>query len=165
MYLHPPVGDFDIRQQRWYIDVDHVPLPQETKVAHRPDPDITITHGNHAIEGASNVEITHELRRHHYPIRSYQQWASKATKHLCLKRRNSICKRWESWYDMLQHGTLESEYNALVECWKRLVQGSDDPEDFLRTLSLWCTPEVISYFKENRIMPKIGEWPCETKSS
>lgn len=164
MYLHPPVGlEFDLIEQRWYIDVDHAGLPQETKVAHRPDTDIIITHGNHGVEGVEKAEIFKDIPRHHYPIRSYRQWADKACKHLNLERRNSICKRWENWYHMLQDGKLESEYNDLVGCWKKLVQGSNDLSDFLKTLSLWCTPEVLKYFSDNEIMPKIGEWPCEVR--
>lgn len=166
MYLHPPTGDtFDLLGQRWYINVDHVPLPQETKVAHRPDPNIVIAHGNHAVENATKVEIIKNISRHHYPIRTYEQWSKKAMKHLNLEKRNSICKRWENWYHMLQHNELESKYANLVSCWKKLIQGSNDPADFLETLSLWCTPEVLTYFDEHRIMPKIGEWPCEAKLS
>ena len=164
MYLHPPTeGNFNIANQRWYIDVDHTPLPKITRVAHRPDPNIVILHGNHTVEGCPNVEVIHNIPIHHYPIRSYNQWASKATKHLCLKRRNSICKRWENWYHMLQENKLEPEYNKLVNCWKRLIQGSNDLADFLQIVGLWCTPEVLHYLQENQIMPKIGEWPCETK--
>jgi hypothetical protein len=165
VYLHPPmVGEFDLLLQKWYVDIDHLPIPQETKIAHRPDPNIVITHGNHAVEGANPI-ITKDVPRHHYPVRSYKQWSQKATKHLYLKKRNSICKRWETWYDMLQNGTLVEEYNTLVRCWRKIIQGRNDPNDFLKLLSFWCTPEMLDYFKKEGVSPNVGVWPCEAKSS
>jgi glycosyltransferase involved in cell wall biosynthesis len=157
MYLHPPSGfDFSLQKMRWYLNFNHVPIPQECKVAHRPDPKIVITHGNHEAEGRPSE--TGELERHHYPIRSYNQWESKAKKHEALKRRNSICKRWERWYDLLAQGKLGEEYRRIVDHWKAMIKGDANKEHFLELLGFWATPEMLDYFKKNDYMPRIEEW-------
>lgn len=159
MYLHPPVeGDFSVDNMRWFIDLDHAEIPQEAKVAHRPDTEIVIEHGNHAVRGVK-VEYTQKVWRHHYPVRSYDQWCRKAQGHLALMNRNSVCERWKNWYTLLHSNNLREKFNSITGHWKSLVQGSDNFEDFLELLEFWATPDVIQYFKENRIMPRIGEWP------
>jgi hypothetical protein len=50
VYLHPPRGS-SLHDMRFFLDFSCVPIPQESKVAHRPDPEITIVHGNHGVEG------------------------------------------------------------------------------------------------------------------
>ena len=157
MYLHPPTGDeFDLQKMRWYLNFNHVPIPQECKVAHRPNPNIVITHGNHEAEGLSSE--TSNLERHHFPIRSYAQWESKAKKHEALKRRNSICKRWEKWYDLLAQGDLKEEYQKIIGHWKSMIDGDVNKEHFLELLNFWATPEILNYFKNNNYLPKIEEW-------
>ena len=104
MYLHPPGGSME-----HYLDFSVVPgIPDECKVAHRPDPDIEITHGNHGVKGNLKTVFTDKIVRHHYPIRSYDQFRQKSEGHLALKSRGSICKRWENWYNRLQDGTLQN---------------------------------------------------------
>ena len=157
MYLHPPMGDeFNLQKMQWYLNFNHLPMPQECKVAHRPDPDILISHGNHEAVGKDS-ELG-QLERHHYPIRSYRQLESKAKKHEALKRRNSICKRWESWYDLLSQGKLENEYKRIVNHWHAMTEGDIDKQHFLELLSFWATPEMLEYFKDNNHMPRIEKW-------
>jgi len=159
MYLHPPTGeDFSVQSMRWYLDLNHAGLPQECKVAHRPNPSFVIEHGNHAVQGVQG-EHTVEVYRHHYPIRSYGQWSRKASGHLALMKRNSMCERWKNWYTLLNSGQLQGKFDMLTALWLELVQGSEDLNHFLDMLDFWATPEVTEYCRQNRIMPKIGEWP------
>lgn len=157
MYLHPPMGNnFDLQKMRWYLNFDHIPIPQECKIAHRPDPEIIITHGNHEAKGKQSE--SGDLERHHYPIRSYCQWESKAKKHEALKRREAVCKRWERWYNLLAQGELQDEYLKITGHWKAMIQGDENKKHFLELLNFWATPEIINYFKNNDYMPKIEEW-------
>ncbi len=84
MYLHPPAKHhFSIEDQRFYLDFDHIPIPQECKVAHRPMEDVVITHGNHGVaDPTDSYTSTRDIYRHHYPIRSYQQWERKSVRRL-----------------------------------------------------------------------------------
>ena len=152
MYLHPPGGDM-----RHYLDFDHIPIPQECKIAHRPDPNFVITHGNHGIENCDNIEFTKKVYRHHFPVRSYEQWARKAKGHEALNRRKSICERWEKWYNLLQEDKLEKEYQNLVDFWGQMTKNPEH-EIFLAILDFWATPEMIAFFKNNPELPRIGEW-------
>jgi glycosyltransferase involved in cell wall biosynthesis len=164
MYLHPPTGvDFNLYDHRWFVDLDHSSLPQECKVAHRPNPEIVIGHGNHGLQGA-RTEPTTAIWRHHYPVRSYDQLCRKASGHLALMKRNSVCERWKNWYNLLLSDSLSTKFQSIVTHWERLRDGSKDLNDFIEMVDFWATPEVIQIVKRNRIMPRIGEWPiCEAK--
>lgn len=158
MYLHPP-GNLD-----HYLDFDALSIPQECKVAHRPDPTFVVTHGNHGIEGVLG-EFTRKVWRHHYPIRSYEQWQRKSMGHEALMRRNAPCERWKMWYNLNTSGMLSQKYQQIVESWQSMI---DNPqaEHFHRLLEFWATPDMITFFKNNPdIMPKVGHWkPCVAKS-
>lgn len=159
MYLHPPIGtNFDVHKQRWYINLDHTSLPQECKVAHRPNANVVIEHGNHGIRGV-RTEPTTTVWRHHYPVRSYDHLCRKASGHLALMNRNSVCERWRNWYTLLQANKLNEKYNSIVENWQKLIEGSDDFNHFIAMLEFWATPEMIEHIRTYKIMPKIGEWP------
>jgi glycosyltransferase involved in cell wall biosynthesis len=153
LYLHPPHEDM-----RYYLDFDHIPIPQECKVAHRPDPTFVITHGNHGVEGIE-AEHTRLIPRHHYPIRSYEQWVRKAKGHLALERRNSPCTRWEKWYNLLAKGKLEEEYKRLLQLWSEWTQNPEAHTNFIEILQFWATPEMTEFFKNNpEMIPMIKEW-------
>src|SRR5581483_10503809 len=90
MFLHPPrfCGDM-----RYYLDFEHLNLPGECKVGHRPDPEVVIDHGNHGCN--LKVEYTKAVWRHHYPIRSCHQFIRKTVDgHEALLKRKSVCERW-----------------------------------------------------------------------
>jgi glycosyltransferase involved in cell wall biosynthesis len=152
MYLHPPGGEMT-----HYLDFDRISIPQECKIAHRPDPTFVITHGNHGVENCDDIEFTKKVYRHHYPVRSYEQWARKARGHEALSSRRSICARWEKWYNLLQEGMLEKEYQKLTSLWEEMIR-SPQHDKFLDILDFWATPEMITFFKNNPELPRIGEW-------
>jgi glycosyltransferase involved in cell wall biosynthesis len=159
MYLHPPTGEvFDWREQRFYLDFDECNIPQESKVAHRSDPEIAITHGNHGVVNAE-IEFTRAIYRHHYPVRSYEQWARKAEGNEALKRRNSHCVRWQNWYNLLTSGKLRDEYSRLTSLWRQTTTQMDH-ERFVSLMDFWATPEMVDLFQKNpSILPIVREWP------
>lgn len=149
MYLHPPWEEMN---HSYYLNFDHLPIPQECKIAHRPDPEIVIEHGNH---NANRDSATSEMFRHHYPIRSLAQWEQKASGHLALMRRNAICDRWQKWYKLREDGTLKETYQKLTSQWRSMV-ASPNREDFLSLLELWATDEMIEFFRTHDYLPQIG---------
>jgi hypothetical protein len=161
MFLHPPrrgPEKFQKNFMRHYLDFSNIPdLPDECKVIHRPDPEIEITHGNHGVVGENSV-YTDRIHRHHYPIRSYSQFENKARGHLALKRRRSICARWEKWYNALEDGTLIFTYSRLLEAWEEMIQNPNH-KSLQVLLENWSTPEVAEQFKEGSPLPIIGQWP------
>lgn len=161
MFLHPPVGgDFDLHAMRHYLDFENIPgLPGECKVAHRPDPDIEITHGNHGFVGDPPVEFTKEVWRHHYPVRSYGQFVRKTIEgHEALLRRNSVCERWRKWYNAHFDGRLVGLYDDICKSWREMI-ATPNRESLLALLDFWATEDVIHLFKNESQLPNIGEWP------
>jgi glycosyltransferase involved in cell wall biosynthesis len=156
MYLHPPVEHFSISNMRYYLDFDHLPIPQEAKIAHRPDPNIEITHGNHGVVGRDGL-YTRKIFRHHYPIRTLEQWERKAKGHLCLNKRNSSCARWENWYNSI---SLRNDYNKITSLWKSFIEHQDS-ESFMSLMKFWAAQDMMSLFENSNMLPKIGEWPKE----
>jgi len=160
MYLHPPTDKpFSIENMKSYLNFDHLPIPQEAKVAHRPDPDIEITHGNHAVIGKAYKSTT-KIWRHHYPIRSLEQWERKASGHLCLMKRNSSCTRWENWYNYMLNSKLTDEYKNLTSLWQSFCN-KQDHNVFISLMKFWATPDMIQLFKNEHIIPNIEKWPKE----
>ena len=168
MYLHPPVGHFTLDKQRYYLDFDHLPIPQECKVAHRPMEDVVITHGNHGVsEPTTSYISTREVYRHHYPIRSYKQWERKASGHLALERRGSCCKRWSKWYDLFLTPAgwptcpADDWWEAITKIWDKMILDDHiEHQDFLGLVSFWAEDDMMEFLKNNPDMiAKIGEWP------
>ena len=160
MYLHPPIDEqFDLIKQRHYLNFDNIKIPQECKVAHRPDPEISITHGNHGVVNDTGIQFTGVVYRHHYPVRSYEQWARKATGNESLKRRKVYCERWQNWYNLLTTGKLREEYSRLTSVWQELVKEISH-EKFLSLVGFWATPDMQEFFgKYPEMLPKIEQWP------
>lgn len=158
MYLHPPCGiEFDFQQMRFYLDFDHLPIPQEAKVAHRPDPEITIQHGNHGVVNAK-PHTTLAVYRHHFPIRSLTQWQRKSESCLSLRKRNSICARWEKWYNWLENKQLSDKFQILINAWAN-YRLKPNYEAFRSLLEFWATDEMNEFFLKNQeLLPKVGEW-------
>ncbi len=160
MYLHPPVdSEFSLWNMRRYLNFDHLPIGQEAKIAHRPDPDIEITHGNHGVVGKP-YQMTTKISRHHYPIRSLQQWERKAMGHLCLMNRNAPCERWQNWYNTLQESRLEEEYHEMTLLW-RLFCTTQRQETFVELVKHWSSQELEVL---KHVIPKIGIWPHSIRS-
>lgn len=162
MYLHPPaVSEFSLNGMRRYLDFDHLPIAQELKVIHRPDPDIEIVHGNHGAVSKEAV-TTRRVYRHHYPIRSAQQWFRKAQGHLCLRSRNSTCDRWQKWYNMLDGSNHTEQYKALTEMWGSFCKNPES-DMFISLMNYWATPEMILFFEQHpEFTPFVREWPMES---
>lgn len=161
MFLHPPTeSSFNYDSMRHYLDFEEIKeIPGECKVFHRPDPNIIITHGNHGYQNINEVEFTKSIWRHHYPIRSYNQLARKCIEgHEALLKRKSICERWKKWYDMYHNNELKNKYEKLCNSWKSMIK-APNKEDFINMIEFWSTNDVLEYFKKNKIMPNIGEWP------
>jgi len=161
MLLHPPVNKshFTISDYRYYLNFDNIPISQECKIAHRPDPNFVIEHGNHSIKGISGTSTT-EVYRHHYPIRTLMQWEHKSNGHLALQERNSCCERWKNWYDLKQlEGNLNKKFDFLCDNWRSYCSNKCTTS-FFNMLEYWATPEMIEYFKNHpNLLPEIGEWP------
>ncbi len=158
MFLHPPrLVRFDLHRLRYYLDFEDAGLPGESKVMHRPDPEIVIVHGNHGCN--RDTEFTKAVWRHHYPVRCWEQFLRKTVDgHEALLRRNAPCERWGKWYAHYQNGTLCNLYDRICDHWESMVH-SPSSDDLIPLLEFWSTPEVIRYFKETKRLPKIGQWP------
>jgi glycosyltransferase involved in cell wall biosynthesis len=157
MLLHPP----SLGPMNHYLDFSNIPsFKEECKVAHRPDENIQITHGNHGFHGISNIEFTKKIWRHHYPVRSYGQFVKKSLGHESLVKRNSICERWKNWYDLHKQGKLEELYHLICKHWQSMI-ASPNKEDLIKLLEFWSPQEVIDFFNKNNVLPEIGEWPKE----
>ena len=120
-YVHPPVlGDgFRLDRQRYYIDFRG--FAKEYKVIHRPNPKITVCHGNHKVEGVA-IGITKAVSRHHYPIRSYSQFERKVVQGAtALKARSFVCERWRKWLEDYDGNRLGWIYDNLVSMWRQMA--------------------------------------------
>lgn len=159
MFLHPPSSNgFSIHDMRYYLDFEKIhQLPGESKVAHRPDPDVLITHGNHGFDNAT-PSFTKDIWRHHYPVRSYEQFVRKACGHEALLRRNSICERWKNWYDLYQQNRLLELYENTCRSWRSMIE-QPNKQDLLKLLEVWSTPDILKLFSAIDALPEIGEWP------
>jgi glycosyltransferase involved in cell wall biosynthesis len=161
MYLHPPRNcEFDLENMKFYLDFDHFyDLKGECKVFHRPDPDVIIEHGNHGFTNKKDILYTHQIWRHHYPVRSYEQFVKKTIEgHEALERRGSVCERWKKWYDLYNFGQLKSLYLKICQSWENMIKNPN--KDYLMgLLEFWSPPEVISYMQSKNLLPNIGEWP------
>lgn len=160
MFLHPPVNsDFDLNKMRYYLDFSATGLQDECKVGHRPDDDVVITHGNHGFADKRPMLFTTEIWRHHYPVRSCEQFVRKTVEgHEALSRRNAICERWEKWYNLHRDGKLEQFYHDICTTWTNMVE-SPNTSDLTYLLNFWSTPEVVWLFHQTNILPTIGQWP------
>lgn len=162
MLLHPPVEqEFSLLNNRFYMNLDNLPIPQECKIAHKPDPTFVIEHGNHAVRGKIGKH-TRDVYRHHYPVRSFEQWQRKAAGSLALKKRKSYCERWNRWYNLSQEGRLRESFILLCQSWLSYISRRNS-ESLLEMLHFWAEPEMIDFFKKHtEMLPDIGEWPNET---
>ena len=155
MFLHPPG-----QNQSHYLSFENIKwLPGECKVAHRPDPEITITHGNHGFEGINTDVFTKDIWRHHFPIRSYKQLEQKTVLgHRSLSKRNAICERWHGWYKLWENGDLHAVYCSLCNAWDGYLK-KHNMKDLKTLLKFWSTPEVIQELEDKNALPNTGRWP------
>lgn len=157
MYLHPPRNcKFDLKTLRYYLDFDGIDIPGECKVGHRPDPEITITHGNHGFTEDLKVSYQSGVWRHHYPVRSMKQFIKKTKDgHEALLRRNSVCERWKKWYN----SDLGNLYDRICKSWESMIERPSH-DSLSELLSFWSTEEAIRTLR-NSPLPRIGQWPKE----
>lgn len=158
MYLHPPINwEFDIDEMSPYLDFDNTPIVQECKIAHRPDPKLVIEHGNHGAkrdEFGETVQFTNKVWRHHYPIRSYEQWIRKSMGHKSLEKRGAVCERWKMWHEFHESGEMKSKYEKIIKSWQSMIN-EPNQKDFLELLEFWATPEMQEFFKNSGVVPEI----------
>ena len=133
VFIHPPVPGIktaSLEKMRRYIDFHgHA---REFKVIHRPDPNIVIKHGNHGIKDRS-MELCPEITRHHYPIRSLEQFTRKVYQGAnALKARKFVCERWYLWLEELESGNLVNLYDLISSHWEQYQPGDHPPESFLK---------------------------------
>lgn len=156
MYMHPPQKwEFDFKSMQHYLDMDHIPFPQECKIAHRPIEGIVIEHGNHGVVGNYKREHTTQVSRHHYPIRSYDQLLEKIKGHEALQRRGVVCERWAKWHKWNQNQELQKEYAKFTDNWKKMI-ANPSAEYFLPMLDFWSEDHVTEEFKSKGWLPRIG---------
>lgn len=161
MYLHPPIlNATSLEDLNFYLDFDHIKeLPGETKVAHRPDPNIIITHGNHGFGNNQEIFYTKNIWRHHYPVRNYKQFLQKTILgHLALSKRNAICERWKKWYELYEKNELKNLYDTICASWQNYIQNFDK-ESFQNLIKFWATEDVIKFFQNTNFLPQVGQWP------
>lgn len=161
VYLHPPRSAFfSLWEMRFYLDFDDITsLPGESKVAHRPDPDIVITHGNHGFENCHDLAHTKNIWRHHFPVRSFNQFVKKGVSgHQALLQRNATCERWKLWHDLYFEGKLNDLYENICKSWSSMIK-TPNKQDFLTLIEFWATPAIKEFFNTTNFLPKIGEWP------
>jgi glycosyltransferase involved in cell wall biosynthesis len=169
VYIHPPISkEFSIERQRYYMDFDNIEIPQECKIAHRPIKDIVITHGNHGVktERLSFATAT-QIYRHHYPIRTYEQWERKSEGHVALERRGSCCERWKKWHSLFQGGEARKHWEEIIRVWNKAVMERElSHQEFVWLSSLWAEEEMIELFLNRPyLVAEIGEWPKIRESS
>lgn len=159
MFLHPPTNsDFDLLNMKHYLNFENIPgLDGESKVAHRPDLDVTITFGNHGFLGNKNPFFTKSIWRHHYPIRSYKQFLQKIQGHKALERRNSVLERWKKWHELNEKNELKDCYLRLCNIWQIMIE-NPNKKDLLELLEFWSTKDVCQFFRDNEFMPVIGSY-------
>jgi hypothetical protein len=89
------------------------------KVAHRADPHVTVSRGNHALAGSPlrTLPTWHPIEVLHFPLRSREQWMRKVqlqgdafTKHIERSGTGYHLKG----YDALQRGRIEEQHASLV---------------------------------------------------
>ena len=160
MFLHPPTNsDFSLSNMKYYLNFENIPdLDGESKVAHRPDLDVTITFGNHGFTGNPKIHFTKKIWRHHYPIRSYKQFLNKIQGHKALQRRNSVLDRWKKWHDLNEKNELHNFYIKLCNSWESMIE-NPNKEDFLELLEFWSTKDVYEFFKKMNLCRLLGLFP------
>ena len=157
VFIHPPVNEvFSLNNFKHYLDFSGYPLDQECKVAHRPDDNIVITHGNHGIQNRK-LTFTNQIWRHHYPIRSFDQFVRKAEGHLSLLKRNAICQRWEKWFNLHQSGELQKTYDAICATWETVIKNPNH-NDLMKLIKFWSEENIVNYFDNSVQLPLIRVW-------
>lgn len=93
------------------------------RIIHKPDPEIQISHGNHAIInlGTKPQIATGGIRIHHYPLRCYKQLEFKAKMYEGLASRGQFTERWGHWNKLYKKGTLLNEYIRVSEIFQDMV--------------------------------------------
>jgi hypothetical protein len=98
------------------------------KIVHRGTSDITIFQGNHRLESASlrKRRPWSEIEVYHFPIRSWGQFCSKVQNIGSGYSQNqelpkTVGKQRRDWYDRMQAGALEAEYQDMFYGPERLV--------------------------------------------
>lgn len=161
-YIHPPRNcDFNFKKLRYYLKFNDHQLHAESKVAHKPDPDIVISHGNHGFENRKITLWPHNIWRHHYPVRSYKQFVRKCVDgHNALQRRGSVCDRWKNWKELYDKSILENEYNDICSSWENIIEKINE-KDLFKIVKFWSKIEVIEYIKNNHIKTTVEQWPVD----
>ena len=168
--IHPPVPDlkkFDKLKMKNYLEfkgkMEDVTV--EWKVAHRPIEGIEILHGNHGVKNyhGSSSQTT-AIYRHHYPVRSYEQFERKAVHgYLAMKKRNAVCNRWKSWYETWEEGKLKNLYDQTVLSWTQMIR-NPNKTDLDKILKFWTNKEIhekIMDLAKNEKLPEIKQWPAK----
>jgi len=115
-----------MESMKWYIDFKELRkfTDKTSKIAHRPDKEIIISHGNHYIvnlDGRSNI-TTDYIQAHHFPLRTYKQLESKATNgYSGLVSRGQLSERWLYWNKLFKKGILFNEYENNINTFKDMV--------------------------------------------
>lgn len=164
-FIHPPRKDlkrFDLNEMRHYLNLENIPnLGGECKVIHRPDENVEVTHGNHGFVNVpfNDITFTKLVYRHHYPIRSYEQFERKTVQgHEALLRRGAPCPRWSRWYSERQFGQLAEVYGKMVQNWEEMLI-EPTMERMTSLLEIWSETEVIELMQKANLLPIIGQWP------
>lgn len=161
-FIHPPrsTQPFSVDAWRYYLDIDDeiAGEPGDTKVVHRPNPEIEILHGNHGVKGCRDFSLTSSLCRHHYSVRTYQHFENKVVKgYEAMRRRGTSCDRWEIWYAEWQQGRLLSLYESIVSAWELFLGGEHSPSRLERLLKFWAPEHIANILKTRKL--EVKQWP------
>lgn len=128
-------GEFfaDIMTVRERVSVNAVGKPLPGKACHRALPDITVGQGNHAVYRHEQPLAAEPapISILHFPMRSYQQFASKIAKGGAAYRRNTelpkgIGSTWRHLYELWERGELEATYRAAMWDNESIARGCED---------------------------------------
>jgi glycosyltransferase involved in cell wall biosynthesis len=167
-YIHPSRGrPFDVVDLAHFLNLDGIEeIPgrgRDTKIIHRPMPEVEILHGNHGVRGMPSYE-TDSIYRHHYPVRTFAQFQRKVVYgHEAMLKRVSSCDRWSKWYDIWKQNKLYEYYNEIVDSWEDILAYERILDNMNRLLNFWCEPdlanELFERVKKHPSKSLVGFWP------
>lgn len=168
-HVHPPVPSATgsiAPLDRMMKYVDFHGHAREFKIMHRPHPDIVIKHGNHGAVGCGEIGTCDTVYRHHYPIRTPNQFDRKVRQGAtALKSRKYVCERWYAWHEELKQGRLNQIYQSMAAPWIGLSIG-DVPDRVVLSeiliqgykVNRQLVHDIFNGLDDDGLSPIVKEW-------
>jgi hypothetical protein len=80
-----------------------------------------------------------------------------------MKKRNAVCNRWKSWYEIWEERQLKNLYDQTVLSWERMIE-TPNKTDLDKILKFWTNKEIhekIMNLTKNGNLPEIKQWPAK----